>query len=111
MQAIHNIDLGLYKTPGAKVFTGRPRGKDVRIKSEIDSLETKHNKISITIPEDISSINPSFLEEFLETVVIKLGERGFYDKFSFINPGRYKVTIDLEEAIERILHEENALAS
>lgn len=105
-----NINLQDYRTPGAKVFTTRPRGIEVRNLSNIDALEPQYDKITITVPPDISSINPSFLEEFLENVVTKLGEKGFYDKFFFVNDGRYQVQEDLTEAIERILREENALS-
>lgn len=104
------IDLENFRTPTAKVFTTRPRGIEVRTASKIDQAEAENEKVIIRIPADISSINPSFLEEFLEKVVIKLGEAGFRDKFSFDNPGRYKIDEDLSEAIERILREENALA-
>lgn len=106
----YNIDLQDFRTSGAKVFTTRPRGVEVRNKSNIDTIEPLYNKITITIPPDISSINPSFLEEFFEHIVMKLGEQGFYDKVSFINEGRYKIDTDLTEAVERILREENALA-
>jgi hypothetical protein len=106
----YNINLQDFRTPGAKVFTSRPRGVEVRTKSQIDSIEPKYGKIVITIPSDISSINPSFLEEFFENVVTKLGEEAFYKKFSFINEGRYKIDSDLAEAVERILREENALS-
>jgi len=106
----YNINLQDFRTEGAKVFTTRPRGIEVRNKSKIDSVEPMYDKISITIPADISSINPSFLEEFFENIVMKLGEEGFYKKFSFINEGRYKIDTDLTEAVERILREENALA-
>jgi len=104
------IDLQQYRTPGAKVFTGRPRGKKVREDSKIDELEPNFDQIKIIIPNDISSINPSFFEEFLENVVIKLKEEKFRAKFSFINEGRYKIDEDLSEAIDRILTEDNALA-
>jgi len=106
----YNIDLQRFRTPGSKVFTTRPRGLEVRERTKIDDLESQYDKITVTIPDDISSINPSFLEEFFEKVVLKLGERGFYNKFSFINNGRYQIQTDLEEAVERILREENALA-
>ncbi len=105
----YNIDLETFRTRGAKVFTGRDRGEEVRKKSKIDELETSYDKINIIIPHDIGSINPSFLEEFLVNVVLKLKSDGFYSKFIFINEGRYKIASDLEEAIERILREENAL--
>ena len=106
-----SIDLQNYRTPGAKVFTTRPRGLSVRVTSKIDENEPNYDKVVIVIPEDISSINPSFLEEFLENVVRRLGSQGFKNKFSFINNGRYKIDVDLEEAIDRILREENALVN
>lgn len=106
----YNIDLQDFRTDGAKVFTTRPRGIQVRNASKINTLESIYDKIVITIPPDISSINPSFLEEFFEGIVMKLGEYEFYNKFSFINEGRYKIDTDLTEAIDRILREENALA-
>lgn len=107
---VFKIDLQDFRTAGAKVFTTRPRGIEVRNKSKIDTVEPQYDKIEIIIPTDISSINPSFLEEFFENVVTKLGEQGFYQKFSFINEGRYKISNDLNEAIERILRDESALA-
>lgn len=103
------INLQDYRTQGAKVFTTRPRGIQVRNQSKIDELEKSYDKILIIIPDDIASINPSFLEEFLENIVIKLGEENFYKRFQFVNNGRYKIDTDLTEAIERILREENAL--
>lgn len=107
---VFKIDLQDFRTAGAKVFTTRPRGIEVRTKSKIDTIEPQYDKIEINIPTDISSINPSFLEEFFENVVTKLGEIGFYQKFSFINEGRYKIAGDLNEAIERILRDESAIA-
>ncbi len=74
---------------------------------DIDSYLNKEGKVSILIPSDIRSINPSFLEEFLQNVVLKLGETAFYAKFTFDNPGPYKIDNDLKEAVERILREEN----
>jgi hypothetical protein len=106
----YKINLEEYRTPGSKVFTGRDRGIEVRQASKIDSLEPCHQKIEILVPADIRSINPSFLEEFLFNVVCRLRVDGFNAKFRFITPGRYDIQSDLEEAVERILREENALA-
>ncbi len=99
-----------YRTPGSKVFTGRDRGIEVRTNSNINSLESQYDSIEIIVPDDIRSINPSFLEEFLFNVVIKLKEDNFYQKFKFISNGRYNIESDLQEAVESILREENALA-
>lgn len=107
---VYKINLEDFRTAGAKVFTTRPRGIEVRNKSKIDTIEPMYDKIEIIIPSDISSINPSFLEEFFENVVMRLRESGFHQKFSFVNEGRYKIESDLNEAIERILRDESALA-
>jgi hypothetical protein len=104
------IDLEDFRTKGAKVFTTRPRGIQVRNDSRINEIEPTVEQIVIRIPADISSINPSFLEEFFETVVLRLGEADFYKKFSFINEGSYKIDTDLAEAVERIMREESAIA-
>jgi len=103
------IDLQTYRTPESRVFTGRDRGIEVREESKIDILETDCETITIVIPDDIGSINPSFLEEFLFNVVTKLQPDIFFKKFKFQNNGRYKINNDLVEAVERIVREENAL--
>src|SRR5882672_72066 len=103
MNATWQINLQDFRTPGSKVFTGRDRGEKVRKQSKIDELEPNYEKISIVVPNDIGSINPSFLEEFFVNVVSKLKEKKFFQKFQFVNEGRYKIKGDLEEAVERIL--------
>lgn len=103
------IDLQNFRTKGSKVFTGRDRGEQDRKASGIDDLVKDSGKIELIIPEDIYSINPSYLEEFLVNVVQKLGKSGFSDKFVIVNNGPYKIKKDLNEAIDRILREENAL--
>jgi hypothetical protein len=105
------IDLEKYRTKGSKVFTGRDRGITVRNESRIDELSKDSDKIIIKIPIDVMSINPSFLEEFLSNVVLSNGKLGFYDKFNFESEStRYSISLDLEEAVERILRTENALS-
>ena len=104
------INLEEHRTKGSKVFTGRDRGITVREETDIDNLNNEYDSIIIQIPKDIMSINPSFLEEFLTNVVNNLGKEKFYNKFSFESESsRYNIEIDLEEAVERILRNENAL--
>lgn len=106
------INLEIFRTPGSKVFTGRDRGIEVRNQSKIDEIEsTTDDAITIIIPEDIRSINPSFLEEFLSNVVKKLGKEKFYKRIKFQNKSeRYQsFNSDLEEAIESILKSDNSL--
>jgi hypothetical protein len=103
------INLNAYKAPGSRVFTGRDRGQYVRDKSKIDELTAAGEMIQLVIPDDIYSINPSFLEEFLVNAVQKLGKVGFSQRFSIVNNGEYKVDKDLQEAIDRILRHDHAL--
>lgn len=103
------INLNSYKAPGSKVFTGRDRGQSVREKSKIDQLAQGEDPIEVVIPEDIYSINPSFLEEFLVNVVQRLGKIAFFNKFKITNKGEYKIDKDLDEAIDRILRQDHAL--
>jgi len=91
------------------VFTGRDRGAEVRKKSNIDEIANKNEKVKIIIPDNIFSINPSFLEEFLVNVVQKYGKEEFFKKFSFVSKGDYDVTSSLTEAIDRILNNESSL--
>jgi hypothetical protein len=103
------INLEDHRTEGAKVFTGRDRGKKVREDSKIESSEENYDKVVIIVPKDIYSINPSFLEEFLRPVVKKLGKHKFYRKIEFQCQGPYDIKTDLDEAVDRILRENHAL--
>lgn len=93
----------------SKVFTGRDRGKKVRIDCNIDNLENEYNSIEIIIPDNIYSINPSFFEELFVNVVTKLGKDKFLEKFKFISIGEYDYVKPLNEAIDRILRSKTAL--
>jgi len=97
------INLADYQTKN--VFTGRLKGEDVRVRSKVDELEANSQLITVIIPETIFSINPSFLEELFKNVVKKLGRDKFLHKFNFISNGRYKIKMDINEAIERILED------
>lgn len=93
----------------SKVFTGRDRGAFVRDKSQIDKIEEKYGIIYIIIPQNVYSINPSFLEEFLVNVVTKLGKETFLHKFQFQSQGDYDIEQPLNQAIDRILKNNTAL--
>ena len=105
----NEIFLEKYRTKGAKIFTGRDRGEYVRDESKIDEIEKNNEKITIIIPDNLYSINPSFFEELFVNVVTKLGKENFYNKFIFRNEGKYNYEKPLKEAVERILRENTAL--
>lgn len=93
----------------SKVFTGRDFGEYVRKKSKIDVIEATHSNVYIIIPDNIYSINPSFLEELFVNVVKKLGKEKFLEKFIFTSEGDYDYNRPLNEAIDRILRSNTAL--
>jgi hypothetical protein len=103
------INLEDFRAPGAKVFTGRDRGKKARKDSNINSLEMKYDKIIIIIPKNVYSIIPSFFEELFLDVVLKLKRDKFLKKFEFRSLGEYKYEKPLNEAIERILRTNTAI--
>jgi restriction endonuclease Mrr len=103
------FELETYRAKGSKVFTGRDKGKYVRVNSKFDEIEKNNDKVIFKIPANLFSINPSFFEELLINVVLKLGKQGFIEKYEFVNEGKYKFEKPLNEAIDRILRENNAL--
>jgi len=99
------IDLEDFQTKGSRVFTGREQGKKVKIESKINEIENESDVVIVYLPDNLGSINPSFLEEFLFNVVTELKAEGFFKKFVFKNKanGKYNILPDLEEAVDRIL--------
>ena len=81
----------------------------MRVKSKIDALEPTADHIIVSIPADTITVNPSFLEEFLRFVVLKLGADGFRKKFRFEEKGDFNIEENLQLAIEHILRNTNAL--
>ena len=105
------IDLEKYRTSNktikSKVFTGRDRGEDVRKNSGIDNKFATADSLTIIVPDDIFSITPSFLEEFLFNIVHDYGKDAVLQKLRF--KGKYDIHQSLDEAIDRILQKKNGL--
>lgn len=98
------INLEQYRTAGSKVFIGKDRGKDIRIRSKLDELIERGENIEVIVPKEVMSVNPSFLEEFLFNAVKRLDKEEFYKRVTFLNGNeRYDVGSDVDEAIDRIL--------
>jgi hypothetical protein len=103
------INLEDFRASGAKVYTGRDRGKRARINSKINSIAEKYDKVIIIIPDNVYSIIPSFFEELFLDVVLVYGKDEFLKKFEFVSEGSYKYEKPLLEAIERILRTKSAI--
>lgn len=78
------IDLNSYKSDKSSVFTGRPQGKSVREKLNLDKYDKDKNKnVVFTIPDNTSSFNPSFYLGLLFPSYEALGIDKFDEKYSF----------------------------
>lgn len=93
----------------SKVFTGRDRGRIVREQSKLDEIDQQYEIVSIVIPKDIRSINPSFFEELFINVVKKHGKDKFLNRYKFTSEGDYNYERPLTEAIQRILRSNTAI--
>lgn len=91
----------------SRVFTGRDRGREVRKKSHLDKLFAANDVVEIIIPDDIFSITPSFLEEFIFNIVKSRGKEEVIAKLKFL--GSYNITEPLYEAIDRIKRSKTAI--
>ena len=78
-------------------------GDKLRKETEIEEMEEESAEINIVIPENILSVNPSFLEGFLGTIIKKLGRDEFEKKFRFY--WSHDIKNDIEEVIQRIERE------
>lgn len=106
------IDLDKFRTikgsVKSKVFTGRDRGQLVRERSKIDEIFDGKEVVKLIIPDDIFSITPSFLEEFVENIVKNYGKDIVLSKLDLAG-NQYDITEPLQEAIDRILQTKTGL--
>lgn len=82
------IDLNSFRTaPENRIFSGRPRGEEVRRKANLDSLEASENvKVSVIIPEDTFTLNLSFFLGLFSESVRKRGKAWFEKHYTFAGP-------------------------
>ena len=85
MNSIKKINLDEARTSkGAKVFSGRERGKYWRKHFKLDELDHNDSLVEVSIPEDILSINLSFFLSLFGESVRYLGAEEFRQKYHFV---------------------------
>lgn len=104
----YTIDLDNY-IDGNKILITRPKAIEIKNKSHLDKSYKKFRKIEVVIPSYVLAVNPSFIEEFIKTPLLDLGEAEFKRRFVFINKSRCKFEEDLQNAIDIIMREKNYL--
>lgn len=78
------IQLSKYKPVRSTIFTGRAQGEDSRKDLNLSSLEQKNDIIDVIIPQDTSSLNPSFFLGLFYESIKELGMEKFINKYNFI---------------------------
>jgi len=80
-------DLDLFRTyPGAKVYSGRPRGEEVRRQLGLTKLDGVGGNAAIRIPGDTYTFNMSFFLGLCGESVVRYGPEEFKKHYTFDGP-------------------------
>lgn len=95
-------------------FSGRPEGEAVRKELNLDAIDNSSDPVTITIPNDTTSFNPSFFLGLLFKSVKKMGSVDAFKKrfsFDFSNYTDFEllkyVQQDIEDSYRRCINELN----
>lgn len=73
-----------FSTLGGPVYIGRARGESVRVKLELDMVDSSDEVINVIIPDDTYAINSSFFLGMFGISIRKAGSREqFLKKYNF----------------------------
>ena len=98
------IDLNDARTSReSRVLSGRPRGVECRQRFNLSKLDVAPERVVVTIPADIYSMNISFFLGLFGDSVRALGKVKFMEKYRFICDPIHTDTI--LDGIERALKE------
>lgn len=99
--------------PKSTTFSGRPEGKAVRVCLNLDSIENNADLITIKIPNDTTSFNPSFFLGLLFESAKKCGSidafksKYHFDLSEFPDELRTFIDEDLNDSYQRCENELN----
>ena len=98
------FDLGDFRTyAGAKVFSGRPRGEEVRRQLGLSNLDASGERATIRIPDDVYTMNMSFFLGLCGESVVRYGPAEFARHYMFEGP--QVLLRDLPEYISQAVKE------
>lgn len=114
MKIYNKIELTKSHRGGTKstTFAGRSEGKKVRTHLDLDKKDKELNNYQVVIPNDTTSMNPSFyLGLFFESIAM-LGIERFQEKYAFdlsnMEPRLKEVVEDnLKECMRKAINEYN----
>lgn len=103
------INMHNHRSPGSKLYSGRPLGIEVRNKLDFDNKDKDIENYIIVFPEDTVSINSSYFGGLFEKSVMDLGKDNFLKKykFTYTNGGELSESLmrNIEEGISDALKE------
>jgi hypothetical protein len=80
-----HINIRPYIEPH-RVLAGPDWGAKVRQQVGLDSHDLSDETVILEIPDEVISLNSSFLRGFIRPSIMKLGAQGFEDKYTFKGP-------------------------
>lgn len=96
------INLQQYRNPNSRILCGKTFGIQVRKKMKLDDIDKTEEQVTITIPDDIWSLNPSYFIGVFEKSIHYLGEENFRKKYLFQCSNDF-IKENIEQEIEDIL--------
>lgn len=84
-----------FETLGGPVFTGRPRGEQLREKLKVANYDEGDTSVEVLIPESTYSISSSFILGLFGKSIVKAGTKErFYQKYHFHSTPLFEGIID-----------------
>lgn len=113
MNKIIQLTKGQRGSTKSTTYSGRAEGKEVRNVLNLDSIDSENENVTITIPNDTTSFNPSFFLGLFYDSVKRCGSvEAFKSKFkidlsNFDEELKGYITQDIEDCLRRCDNELN----
>nr|WP_183568753.1 hypothetical protein [Mucilaginibacter sp. SP1R1]MBB6152770.1 hypothetical protein [Mucilaginibacter sp. SP1R1] len=78
------INLKSYRPSNSTSYSGRPQGESVREKLKLSQIDKEDGELSLVIPSDTTSFNPSFFLGLLYDSIKNLGMEKFKKKYHLL---------------------------
>lgn len=88
-----------------KAYTGAEAGQEMADNIRY-ALEDGDN-VKLVIGQKVCSVNSSYLEAVIKPTMVKYGKEKLQNLITFFCLGRYSITADLDESIDRIERDVN----
>ncbi len=84
---MRSVEISLTNWRTQKVFVGREAGYTCREFFKLDELDKVRTEITVTIPEEVYSVNSSFFLGMFGDSIRSLGKDVFLSQYHFVGKG------------------------